>query len=86
MLSFFPRGVLDEILNLIESASECFPSYSCISGLTWEQGWLGSLCASSQYDQTLLLFFAHHLRWMYIPKTHTGLQKIQKNIQQPHVV
>ena len=28
MLSFFPRGVLDEILNLIESDSEDFPSYS----------------------------------------------------------
>ena len=25
----FPRGVLDEILNLIESVSEDFPSYSC---------------------------------------------------------
>ena len=24
MLSFFPRGVLDEILNLIESVSEVF--------------------------------------------------------------
>ena len=31
MLSFFPRGVLDEILNLIESVSEDFPSYSSIS-------------------------------------------------------
>ena len=31
MLSFFPRGVLDEILNLIESVSEGFPSYSWIS-------------------------------------------------------
>ena len=30
MLSFFPRGVLDEILNLIESVSEGFPSYSGI--------------------------------------------------------
>ena len=29
MLCFFPRGVLDEILNLIESVSEDFPSYSC---------------------------------------------------------
>ena len=29
MLSFFPRGVLDEILNLIESVSESFPSYFC---------------------------------------------------------
>ena len=28
MLSFFPRGVLDEILNLIGSVSEGFPSYS----------------------------------------------------------
>ena len=27
MLSFFPRDVLDEILNLIESVSEGFPSY-----------------------------------------------------------
>ena len=30
VLSFFPRDVLDEILNLIESVSEGFPSYSCI--------------------------------------------------------
>ena len=30
MLSFFPRGVLDEIFNLIESVSEEFPSYSCL--------------------------------------------------------
>ena len=29
MLSFFPRGVLDETLNLIGSVSEDFPSYSC---------------------------------------------------------
>ena len=28
MLSLFPRGILDEILNLIESVSERFPSYS----------------------------------------------------------
>ena len=26
----FPRGVLDEILNLIESVSEGFPSYSSL--------------------------------------------------------
>ena len=30
MLSFFPQGVLDEILNLIESVSEEFPFYSWI--------------------------------------------------------
>ena len=29
-LSFFPRGVLDGILNLIESVSEGFPSYSLL--------------------------------------------------------
>ena len=28
MLSFFPRGVLDEILNLVESVSEGFRFYS----------------------------------------------------------
>ena len=28
MLSFFPRDVLDEILYLIESVSEDFPTYS----------------------------------------------------------
>ena len=27
---FFPRDVLDEILNLIESVSEGFPSYSLL--------------------------------------------------------
>ena len=29
VLSLFPRDVLDEILNLIESVSEDFPSYLC---------------------------------------------------------
>ena len=33
MLSFFPRGVLDLILNLIESVSGGFPSYSYLSCL-----------------------------------------------------
>ena len=31
VLSFFPRDVLDEILNLIESVSEDFPSYSYLT-------------------------------------------------------
>ena len=38
MLSFFPRGVLDEILNLIESVSEDFPSYSFRNVKTLAQG------------------------------------------------
>ena len=36
MLSFFPRVVLDEILNLIESVSEDFPSYSFIGSKSLE--------------------------------------------------
>ena len=36
VLSFFPRDVLDEILNLIGSVSEGFPSYSFMKQLfTW---------------------------------------------------
>ena len=31
MLSFFPRDVLDQILNLVESVSEGFPTYSFIT-------------------------------------------------------
>ena len=34
VLSFFPRDVLDEILDLIESVSEDFPSYSILFILT----------------------------------------------------
>ena len=33
MLSFFPRDVLDDILDLIESVSEGFPTYSSIDEL-----------------------------------------------------
>ena len=32
MLSFFPRDVLDETLNLIESVSEGFLAYSSVIG------------------------------------------------------
>ena len=35
VLSFFPRDVLDEILNLIESVSEDFPSYSSSAGASY---------------------------------------------------
>ena len=36
MLSFFPRGVLDEILNLIESVSEGFASYTLSNFLSFQ--------------------------------------------------
>ena len=35
VLSVFPRDVLDEVLNLIESVSEGFPTYSCDCGKHW---------------------------------------------------
>ena len=49
VLSFFPRDVLDEILNLIESVSEDFPSYSC-TNMFWDvyKKWL---------DFVILLYF-----------------------------
>ena len=48
VLSFFPRDVLDEILNLIESVSEDFPSYSYKHSL--------SLGVAEVAPGTLLLF------------------------------
>ena len=33
MLFIFARNILGEILDFIESVSECFPTYSCISEL-----------------------------------------------------
>ena len=43
MLSFFPRDVLDEILNLIESVSEGFPTYS---RSRWASGMFGCFSLS----------------------------------------
>ena len=40
VLSFFPRDVLDEILNLIESVSEDFPSYFCKENEKYEKYYL----------------------------------------------
>ena len=39
VLSFFPRDVLDEILNLIGSVSEGFPSYSWFLNLNFMATW-----------------------------------------------
>ena len=51
MLSFFPRGVLDEILNLIESVSGEFPSYSSIEAMENCSGLLRDI---SQHELALL--------------------------------
>ena len=46
VLSFFPRDVLDEILNLIESVSEDFPSYS-FNTYTYIKIFLFAVCICS---------------------------------------
>ena len=53
---FFPRGVLDEILNLIESVSEEFPSYSYMA--VKEEGCapLFICCAQETVDRLTPLF------------------------------
>ena len=50
---FFPRGVLDEILNLIESVSEGFPSYFCQATRAAENGtrWKGIVANSSMVSR-----------------------------------
>ena len=50
VLSFFPRDVLDEILNLIESVSEDFPSYSYQVELT-EYSMILSCLRQNLYEQ-----------------------------------
>ena len=53
VLSFFPRDVLDEILNLIESVSEDFPSYSFIYNIMSKL----FISQSIHLTETLLLVF-----------------------------
>ena len=55
MLSFFPRGVLDEILNLIESVSEGFAQ--SVGHLTRKSGVLCSIPGLATYF--LLLLCSH---------------------------
>ena len=53
MLFFFPQGVLDEILNLIESVSEGFPSYFFYDFVVFNGqqfgSWPGVLTTSSHF-------------------------------------
>ena len=55
VLSFFPRDVLDEILNLIESVSEDFPSYSYVltNGHETCQNYNGQIIMKHMYVSTL---------------------------------
>ena len=56
VLSFFPRDVLDEILNLIESVSKDFPSYSC-SGLRFAVVHKQSRVRDQQNSSFFFFFF-----------------------------
>ena len=63
MLSFFPRGVLDEILNLIESVSGEFPSYSYYSWLDASpHDQMYSIAALHVTLMASITSFWHHLR------------------------
>ena len=63
VLSFFPRDVLDEILNLIESVSEDFPSYSCTGrNLSF---CFTFLCDPDLGQTTLILIMTYHLIIVY---------------------
>ena len=61
VLSFFPRDVLDEILNLIESVSEDFPSYSyklahsCLTLLHSERPKLYTIFGLSEHNRIIAL-------------------------------
>ena len=57
---FFPIGVLDEILNLIESVSEDFPSYSFICQMV-RSTVLSLLCVYCE-DLLLILIFKCDLK------------------------
>ena len=64
VLSFFPRDVLDEILNLIGSVSEGFPSYS------WSQYNLmyqEYLCENLTLSYRLLLATGTNFQRKYVP-------------------
>ena len=69
MLSFFTRGVLDEILNLIESVSEGFPAYSCTVG--------------HKFQRLSLLLKSQKTRSDRLGKTTSGLKiKVEKTPQE----
>ena len=65
VLSFFPRDVLDEILNLIESVSEDFPSYSSIAHSLWSSPFLHP-------DMTEILLKGHKIASSIHPSKKKG--------------
>ena len=77
VLSFFPRGVLDEILNFIESVSEGFPPYS-LTGKLLHQGY--------RYHKPRKAFFFKFYRRHYelVLKFKVGLKSLlQQALSKP---
>ena len=66
VLSFFPRGVLDEILNLIESVSEDFPSYSLAPRIYYNIMLFEFKYAGACWNFVRLTKFQHALAYMRI--------------------
>ena len=63
---FFPRGVLDEILNLIESVSEGFPSYSCREYNKNKKAvkFQGDMLNFCEFIQVYVFTTNHHLKYL----------------------
>ena len=66
MLSFFPRDVLDEILNLFESVSEGFPTFSAVNSLNYViilhiAGWVIILHGALNYKDFSMYFILFYL-------------------------
>ena len=73
VLSFFPRDVLDEILNLIESVSEDFPSYSYKLFKTQEITVLFSFLNLKKIVSTKLPLSFVHMLIFFFAKHYPGL-------------
>ena len=64
VLSFFPRDVLDEILNLIGSVSEGFSSYSItLKCNSLHYNYFGKMC---HYITLQLLYFLNVINYITI--------------------
>ena len=82
VLSFFPRDVLDEILNLIESVSEDFPSYSSILGCKFQirlQYWVASLCNQHLPEYSSNQFETVHRCYKHIEDVHVTFTRQENN-------
>ena len=74
MLSFFPRDVLDEIGDLIESVSDGFPTYSFMKANTIVvlEKWLGAFISAGVFISTCIntvpYFIGYKTFFFFLPK------------------